>query len=77
MGRVQLEDNSWIEYNDEWSFKILNNRPCQELPNDIVVYASDFSQEIPDSIVFRDDLRGVTFIKCNLSNVIIPNQGGG
>lgn len=76
MGRVQLEPGVFFDYDDKWSFKILNNRPS-DIPNGTNVYASDFSHEIPDSTPFREDMTGVTFVKCDLSNVIIPNQEGG
>lgn len=38
-----------------------------------VIYASCFSQEEPDTVVFRGALTGTTFIRCNLSNVVVPS----
>lgn len=38
-----------------------------------VIYASVFSNETPDAHIFPDDMKGVTFIKCNLDNVFIPD----
>lgn len=76
MGRVQLEPNVFLDYDDEWSFVIMNNQPVN-IPNGTVVYASDFSSETPDATPFRSDMTGVIFVKCNLSNVIVPNQEGG
>lgn len=76
MGRVQLEPGIILEYNDEWSFKIMPNRPV-DIPDGTIVYASDFSSETPDSTPFRENMVGVEFHHCNLSNVIVPNQEGG
>ena len=39
----------------------------------VIIYASCFSHEIPDSSVFPANLTGATFIKCNLSNCKIPD----
>lgn len=59
----------------ELSGKILSNRPVKELPGFVegaVIYATDFSWEQPDSETFPKGMTGVTFVKCNLSNVIVP-----
>ncbi len=40
--------------------------------NGRVIYASCFSQEIPDSEIFPQDMVGVTFLNCNLDNCVIP-----
>lgn len=65
-------DNNLIEMNDEWSHKSFTSHSSVDLPNDINVYMTSFSQEIVDSHVFSDDLTGVTFYNCNLDNVFIP-----
>lgn len=75
MGQVQLEPGVIIEYNDDWSFQIINNVPLTDIPDGITIYASDFSSEFPDFSPFREDMQDVTFIKCNLNNLIIPNSG--
>lgn len=77
MGRVQLEPGIFIDYDDEWSFKIMPNRPVNMPSNLGYIYASDFSSETPDAEPFPSDMVGNTFVKCNLSNVKIPNQDGG
>ena len=41
--------------------------------NGQTIRGSCFSREIPDSEVFPPDMKGVTFINCNLDNVTIPD----
>lgn len=37
-----------------------------------VIYATCFAQESPDSPIFDPSLKGVTFLRCNLTNVLVP-----
>jgi len=73
MGKVQL-NSEIINYNDEWSFKNFSNMhvPVNQMPSDIVVYSSIFYHEEPDYSPFPEGMTGVTFVKCNLDNLIIP-----
>lgn len=65
-----------IDCNDDVSFKDFSGRP--QFDRNLVefdgkiVYASNFSQKTPDTFVFPKDMKGVTFVKCNLDNVIVP-----
>ena len=67
-----------IEYNinDEFSFKDFAGKQAkhhyENMPSNIIIYGSCFSQEIPDIHIFPEDMTGVKFIKCNLDNVFIP-----
>lgn len=64
------------DIDDELSFKNFTgfefySRPEYDFSNKIV-YQTCFSQETPDSDIFKD-VRGATFIKCNMDNVLIPD----
>lgn len=52
-----------------WDFR---DRPEYDLKNKII-YSSCFLKEIPDTKIFNPTMTGTTFIKCNLSNIIIPD----
>jgi len=62
------------DIDERYSFKDFTGRNLkkEDIPNNVVIYGSCFSQEIVDRNIFRDDMTGVTFIKCNLDNCFIP-----
>lgn len=68
--RIQL-DGKFYDCDDTWSLKNFSNRPVPDLPDGIVVYSTAFYHET-DYAPFRADLKGVTFVKCNLDNAIVP-----
>lgn len=72
MGQVQY-NSEIVEYNDDWSFKNFVNQPVPSIPNGITIYSTSFYFEQPDSEPFPSDMTGVTFVKCNMDNLIIPN----
>lgn len=62
-----------IEYtcSDIYSFKDFTGQGNLEVSG--IIYASCFSQEDLDRHIFPNNMKGVTFIKCNLMNVFIPS----
>ena len=58
---------SIYDYKDYTGRKLLN-----ENLNGLIIYASCFSQEVPDTHIFPEDMTGVTFLRCNLDNTYIP-----
>jgi hypothetical protein len=58
-------------YSSAFSMGSFTNRSV-DIPDDVIVYSSDFSWETPDSEPFRPDMRGVIFICSTFLNVIIP-----
>lgn len=75
MGVVKLSGIE-IEYDDEWSFKNFVNQDLHHLTqiHDVIIYSSQFYWEKPDSNPFPSWAKNLTFIKCNLDNIIIPND---
>ena len=70
---IQVGDNIY-NADEKYSWKdftgqILTDR--KDL-NDKIIFGSCFSQEIPDTKVFPDDMKNVIFVNCNLDNVYIP-----
>lgn len=58
---------------DDYSFKDFTSTVYfRENLSNIVIYASCFICEKPDHPLFQGTLTNVTFIKCNLDNVLIP-----
>ena len=65
-------NNTIYDCSEEFSHRVFKI-PQVEIPNDTVVYASSFYQEgFLDAQVFPKDMKGVTFINCNLDNCFIP-----
>ena len=71
----------WNEVGN-YSNKDFTNRDLREVEdiNGQTITGSCFSQERPNTHVFPFDMKGVTFINCNLDNCFIPAgntvQGG-
>lgn len=65
------------EYDEELSFKDFTGWEFLSRPeidfNNKIIYGSCFSNENPDSEIFSSKTSTATFIKCNLSNVVIPD----
>lgn len=73
MGQVQVDSQNII-YDDEYSLRDLTGRKLTEYQLDNkVIYATCFSHEQPDSIVFSDNMVDATFVNCNLDNCFIPS----
>lgn len=69
--RIQF-GNRIIECSDVFSQRDFTGASFVDIPDNVTVYGSCFSQETPGSAVFRLDMRGVTFRNCNLMNVDMP-----
>ena len=66
------------EYDTEWSCKSFTGKSWKHLPaeafNGKLIYGTSFYQpNRPKSDIFPDGMVGVTFIKCNLTNVLVPS----
>lgn len=74
IGRTAENKPISINYDMKYSFKDFTNRSLRDAKdlNGKTIYASVFLQEIPDSRIFPENMKGVTFVNCNLDNVYIP-----
>ena len=62
-----------IDCDHEFSCKDFTNAGREiNIPDGAYVYGSCFSQEMPDTKIFRASMKNVTFRNCNLMNVHIP-----
>lgn len=66
-----------ITFDDKYSFKDYTQRNLLEAKDleGKVIYASSFSQENPDTKVFPDSVKKMTFYNCNLDNVFMVKPG--
>lgn len=65
-------DGKDIEINEELSRRDFTGRSLKDRHITGNIYGSCFSQEIPGSEIFPDDMSGVTFYDCNLDNCVVP-----
>jgi hypothetical protein len=76
MAKVPYPGLEHLDCDKELSFRDFTNREFYSRPeydfNNKVIYATCFSNEEPDADIFGN-IKGATFIKCNLSNVLIPD----
>jgi hypothetical protein len=71
-----LVDNQKVIFDDKlsmhnyfnWDFK---ERPEYDFSNK-VIYASVFTNETPNSVIFSSSTQNVTFIYCHLENIVLP-----
>ena len=61
-----------VDCSDEFSCQDFTGVASVDIPDGAYVYGACFSQETPDSKIFRASMRNVTFRNCNLMNVHIP-----
>lgn len=72
-GRVEW-DFKQVDYSDEYSRKSYANKDFVNinLPSGSTVYASMFMNEKLDMSIFPSTMTGITFLECNLDNIILP-----
>lgn len=63
-----------VTCDDRWSQKDFAGRFLRDQRGmrDIAIYAANFSQEEPDTVVFPDDAVNIRFVNCNLDNCKLP-----
>lgn len=66
-----------VTFDDKYSFKNFGQRDLLEATDleGKVIYYSSFAQENPDTKVFPDNVKKMTFYNCNLDNVKMVKPG--
>lgn len=72
-GTVEDGGVKWT-YDDAYSLQTLTGKSFVEkgIPQGTVIYKGYFSSEIPDTVIFPANMKGVTFVNCWLDNIVIP-----
>lgn len=67
-----------IVYDDELSFKDFTNWDFRSIKKydftGKTIYGSTFMNEKPNSVIFTEETSDVTFVKCNLDNIVLPKK---
>jgi hypothetical protein len=69
---IENPDGRFHECTPEYIFKDFTGARDINIPDGAVVCRSNFSQEEPNTMVFRANMKNVTFVEGNLDNVFIP-----
>lgn len=71
--QIQLSNETIIECDEVFSLKNFTGQYLTDLNLDnLIIYGSCFSHEIPNTQIFPSGMTGVTFYNCNLDNCFIP-----
>ena len=72
MGKLEI-NGQVIVYDDKYSFKDFTGRLLTDAKDmeGITIYGSCFSHETPDTKVFPQNIKKITFVNCNLDNVFM------
>lgn len=73
MGKANINGQE-ITFNDDYSFGNFSNQDLAHFDDlrDMVIYSSQFYWEKPNSRPFPAQATGLTFINCNLDNIVMP-----
>lgn len=72
MAKLRYNDVDY-DTDDEFSGRDFTGRTLTSFDlSGRVIYATVFAQEEPDTLIFDALVNGATFIRCNLTNVLMP-----